>query len=72
MYLRWWGAIGEVIRDGQLTGEFTSDIPAHDAAVAVLALMDGIAIPLLLRRDGANPDEARRIVFIAMLRLLAP
>lgn len=70
-YDPWWTAAEEIIRHGQRTGEFTTEVDAHDMAVATIAVLDGCACALLLRADNQDPATAGRIAFETISRTLA-
>jgi AcrR family transcriptional regulator len=70
-YRRWWRAAEEIIEHGQQEGSFTRKASAHDLAVAINALIDGLAVGLLLRHDRGDLDSARRIALLAARRTLA-
>jgi AcrR family transcriptional regulator len=56
---RWREALGEVIREGQASGEFGGD-DADDLALLLGALMDGYAIQLALGDPAVTTDVVRR------------
>ena len=60
-YGRWWSAAEAIIVDGQADGSFTTDESATDLAIAVNAVIDGIAVGMLLRRlpPDALPSQAQ-------------
>lgn len=70
-YRRWWGAAEAIIADGQRDGSFTTEASAADLAIALNAALDGLAVSLLMRADGQQLAEARRIASITTRRILA-
>jgi AcrR family transcriptional regulator len=60
-YERWWSSAEEIIAAGQRDGSFTSAAPARELAVALNALIDGIAVSLLFRHDRGDVESARGI-----------
>jgi len=70
-YHRWWAAAEAIIADGQREGLFTDEAAASDLAMTVNAMLDGIAVNVVLRSQGSNLDEARRLALLATHRLLA-
>lgn len=71
-YERWWSTAEQIIRDGQQDGTFTHSATARDLAVALNAIVDGLAVSLLFRHDRGDVDSARRIALLAARRTLAP
>ncbi len=61
---RWRGAIAEIVRDGQLDGEF-EDADADEVAAILGALLDGLAVQVSLRDPEMPPQRmtalARRV-----------
>jgi AcrR family transcriptional regulator len=70
-YDPWWATAEEIIRHGQRTGEFTSELDAKDMAIAAVAVLDGCACALLLRAGNQDATNAGRIAFITISRALA-
>lgn len=70
-YGPWWSTSEEIIRHGQRTGEFTSDVDPEDMAIAAIAVIDGCACALLLRAGSQDPENAGRIAFETISRALA-
>ncbi len=71
-YERWWETAKSIISDGQRDGTFTQAAPARDLAVALNALIDGLAVGLLFRHDRGDVEDARRIALLAARRMLTP
>lgn len=61
---RWRGAIAEIVRDGQLDGEFCEADP-DEVAATLGALLDGLAVQVSLRDPEMPPERmislARRV-----------
>jgi AcrR family transcriptional regulator len=57
---RWRRIIADVVREGQATGEFGPADP-EDFAVALSALLDGLAVQLVLDDPSVDPGRALRI-----------
>lgn len=71
-YERWWTAAEAIIADGQADGSFTTSESATDLSIAINALIDGIAVGLLLRGGGGEIEQAQRITLLSTRRLLSP
>ncbi len=71
-YERWWAAVEQIIRDGQRQGAFTNEVPSRELAVAVNALIDGLAIGALASGRGGELDAVRIDTVRAVRRLLRP
>lgn len=70
-YRRWWETAEDIVAHGQTEGSFTREASARDLAVLVNALIDGLAVGLLLRRDRGDLDTARRIAMLGTRRALS-
>ncbi len=70
-YEPWWNTAESIIRHGQRTGEFTSEVDARDLAIAAVAILDGCACALLLRAHNQDGANAGRIAFETISRALA-
>lgn len=71
-YRRWWETAEDIVAHGQADGTFTKAESARDLSVMLNALIDGLAVGLLLRHDEGDLDGARRIALLAARRTLAP
>lgn len=70
-YRPWWASAEAIIRHGQRSGEFTTDVDPHEAAIATVAVLDGCACALLLRAGNQDPLTAGRIAYETIARALA-
>lgn len=71
-YAQWWDVTEGFIRDGQASGEFTTEFAARDLAVAVVAAIDGSVVALVLRAEDSSPSVAAEIALMTVRRTLAP
>lgn len=71
-YEQWWSATEAIIADGQSTGEFTTEVPARDLAIAVVAAIDGSVVALLLRAEDSSPQHAADVALMTVRRTLTP
>ncbi|HJR91199.1 MAG TPA: TetR family transcriptional regulator C-terminal domain-containing protein [Acidimicrobiia bacterium] len=62
---RWRGAIADVVRHGQDVGEFGVAVDPDDFALRLAALIDGLAIQVVLGDDHVGPDDMRRLCLAA-------
>ncbi|UUT36433.1 TetR/AcrR family transcriptional regulator [Microbacterium elymi] len=69
---RWVAAVAEIIRQGQVDGDFRPEIDSDRAARMLTALLDGLSIPLELGDPAVTPDEALSLAFELRDRLLLP
>lgn len=69
-YGPWWAHAEDIIRHGQRSGEFTTDIDPREGAIATVAILDGCACALLLRAGNQDPLTAGRIAFETIARAL--
>lgn len=72
VYEQWWEYVAELITLGTKAGQFTSAITAtpHDAAVATVGLIDGIAAALIVRADGPDHERTRVLALAAIGSML--
>lgn len=63
IYEQWWNYLGEIIELGHADGTFTSELAGstREAAIAIVALIDGVAAALILRADGPAYERTREI-----------
>lgn len=69
---RWWDTVESIIAQGQETGAFTTAAPAGDLARALVAMIDGLALAMLLPTRHPDPVAARRIARSSISLMLAP
>lgn len=63
MDARWRRTIADVVEAGQAAGDFTPDADPVRFALKLSALIDGLAIQVVLGDDDVGPDEMRRVCF---------
>lgn len=69
---QWSDLFKQVIDDGVEVGVFHPVDSSKDIATELIALIDGLGIPLLLRRGDVSIRRAQRLVTRAAQRLLLP
>jgi hypothetical protein len=68
--LRWRQIISETVRAGQRDGQFASHIDSDDFAIRLAALMDGLALQVVLNDPAVTTGKMRRLCLeTAMQRL---
>jgi AcrR family transcriptional regulator len=72
LYGLWRTMVADVISEGQAGGEFDPIADAHDMANRFVALMDGLAIQVLLHSKKMPAGEMRRLCIDFVDRHLAP
>ena len=70
VYAKWRALVGSVLADGRATGEFRSDLDIDQAATQVMALLDGVGVPLVLRHPGITSSGAAAVVLDALAGIL--
>lgn len=70
-YDRWWGLAESIVEQGQAEGTFTTALPPRDLAVAIVAILDGVALALLLPAHRADAGSAARIALTSIEQMLA-
>ena len=58
---RWRAQIADIVRRGQETGEFPVPDDAHDLALRLGALIDGLAIQVLMNDSDVTPARMREV-----------
>lgn len=71
-YDAWRRLVAEVLRRGAERGEFGCRAPAETVAVLVIAMVDGMGIPLALGDPRLSADGAVRDVLTALREMLRP
>jgi AcrR family transcriptional regulator len=66
----WRAVIAEAVRDGQLLGDFAPEADPDRVAVQVVALFDGIGLPVALGDPAVPPEQAAGLVLAACATLL--
>ncbi|WP_250008535.1 GNAT family N-acetyltransferase [Actinoplanes sp. M2I2] len=69
-YTRWRGLIATEIESGVRDGGFTTKAPPADVARQALALIDGLALPVVLGDPTVRREDARDLLIDALSRLL--
>ncbi|MEN0012977.1 MAG: TetR/AcrR family transcriptional regulator [Solirubrobacteraceae bacterium] len=72
IYEQWWDYVAELITLGAAAGEFTGAICAtpREAAIATVAMIDGIAAALIVRADGPDHERTRALAMDAIASML--
>ena len=58
---RWRRTIADIVRDGQASGEFSDDCDAADFAMHLAALLDGLAIQVILEDPTVTAAKMRHL-----------
>jgi hypothetical protein len=58
---RWRAQIADIVRRGQETGEFPVPDDPHDLALRLGALIDGLAIQVLMNDSDVTPARMREV-----------
>ncbi len=69
---RWRGFLAAIIDDGRQSGVFAYDGSTEDAVTELMALLDGLGIPLALGHDYCDEPRAIEIAKRAAERMLRP
>ena len=70
MDARWRSAIAEVVIAGQEQGEFDPDVDPVDFALKLSALIDGLAVQVVLNDDDVTPETMSRLCLAFATRSL--
>ena len=58
---RWRAQIADIVRSGQQSGEFPVDDPAEDLALRLGAMIDGLAVQVLMHDADVTPQRMRDV-----------
>jgi AcrR family transcriptional regulator len=70
VYAEWRALVGGVLAEGCAAGVFRADLDIDQAAIQVLALLDGVGVPLVLRHPGMSSAGAAEAVLDALAGIL--
>ena len=70
VYARWRTLVGGILTDGRAAGDFRSDLDTDQAAIQVLALLDGVGVPVVLEHPGMISTRAATVVLDALAAIL--
>ena len=57
---RWRAQIAEIVRGGQASGEFTTELTAEELALRLAALIDGLAIQVIMNDSAVSTEHMYR------------
>ena len=70
VYARWRTLVGGILTDGRAAGDFRRDLDTDQAAIQVLALLDGVGVPVVLEHPGMTSTRAAAVVLDALAAIL--
>jgi AcrR family transcriptional regulator len=70
VYGEWRTLVGDLLADGRTTGVFRGDVDVDRAAIQVLALLDGVGVPVVLEHPGITGAHAAATVLDALAEIL--
>jgi AcrR family transcriptional regulator len=70
VYAKWRALVAGVLGDGCAKGAFRPDLDVDQAATQILALLDGVGVPLVLRHPGMTSATAAAVVLDALAAVL--
>jgi AcrR family transcriptional regulator len=70
VYARWRTLVGGILADGREAGDFRVDLDTDQAAIQVLALLDGVGVPVVLEHPGMTSTRAAAVVLDALAAIL--
>jgi BetI-type transcriptional repressor, C-terminal len=62
LYGKWRKVVGDIITEGQTSGDFRQDVDPDSLANRFVALMDGLAIQVLLHSPEMTVAKMRRVL----------
>lgn len=70
VYARWRDLVGGILAAGCAVGAFRRDLDTELAAAQVLALLDGVGVPVVLEHPGTTGESAAATVLDALAAIL--
>jgi AcrR family transcriptional regulator len=70
VYAQWRTLVGGILADGSAAGDFRADLDTDRAATQVMALLDGVGVPLVLEHPGMTSAAAAATVLDALAYIL--
>ncbi|MEA2159851.1 MAG: hypothetical protein QOD66_2231 [Solirubrobacteraceae bacterium] len=70
IYAGWRALVGGILNEGRTAGDFRSDLDTDLAATQVLALLDGVGVPVVLEHPGMTSAHAAAAVLDALAAML--
>jgi AcrR family transcriptional regulator len=70
IYGRWRELVGRILTDGRAAGAFRDDLDIDQAAIQILALLDGVGVPLVLEHPAMTSARAAAAVLDALAGIL--
>ncbi len=70
IYGRWRVLVAGILSAGRVAGDFRADLDTDQAATQVLALLDGVGVPLVLEHPGMTSARAAAAVLDALAGIL--
>jgi AcrR family transcriptional regulator len=70
VYAEWRALVGRVLEEGRAVGAFRADLDIETAATQVLALLDGVGVPVVLGHPGTTSARAAATVLDALAGIL--
>jgi AcrR family transcriptional regulator len=70
IYAQWRTLVSGILMDGRAAGDFRSDLDTDQTAIQVLALLDGVGVPVVLEHPGMTSAGAAAAVLDALAAML--
>lgn len=70
IYAQWRTLVSGILTDGRAAGDFRSDLDTDQTAIQVLALLDGVGVPVVLEHPGMTSAGAAAAVLGALAAML--
>jgi AcrR family transcriptional regulator len=70
IYAQWRTLVSGILTDGRAAGDFRSDLDTDQTAMQVLALLDGVGVPVVLEHPGMTSAGAAAAVLDALAAML--
>jgi AcrR family transcriptional regulator len=70
VYAEWRALVGRVLAEGRAAGNFRSDLDIDRATTQLLALLDGVGVPIVLEHPGMTGASAAEAVLDALAGIL--
>jgi AcrR family transcriptional regulator len=70
VYAQWRALVGGILAEGRAAGAFSAGVDVDRAATQLLALLDGVGVPLVLDHPGMTSEHAAGAVLGALAAIL--
>ena len=70
VYDEWKSIVRPIVQDGVAAGVFALDLPVDDTVTVMLAIFDGLSVPMVLNHASMRPSRADALALAAVAQIL--